>query len=255
VAALRDPQADQRCLAALAAAVALHALIALSAARGAPGAREPPALRARSVIDFELERPRPLPVPVAAAVPERAAQVQPATSTARRAAPAASSKAAARAPPALQSPPQAESALAASPEPELAEPVDFTSNDFVIGARSIYAGRPSGADATKADTPSPAFAAEASDRSRRASVLGSDEWQCPFPQEANDDQIDHAVVSLRVDVDANGGVRQLAIVEDPGHGFAREALHCARSKHWSPALDRAGNPSAGTLTVHIRFER
>lgn len=86
-------------------------------------------------------------------------------------------------------------------------------------------------------------------------MLGSDEWQCPFPQEANDDQIDHAVVSLRVDVDANGGVRQLAIVEDPGHGFAREALHCARSKHWSPALDRAGNPSAGTLTVHIRFER
>jgi hypothetical protein len=42
------------------------------------------------------------------------------------------------------------------------------------------------------------------DRSRPASLGGNKEWHCPFPQEANPGEIDHAIVRVGAEVDRDG---------------------------------------------------
>lgn len=80
-------------------------------------------------------------------------------------------------------------------------------------------------------------------------------WDCPFPVEADDAGIDSAVVGLRVEVAADGKVREAKATKDPGYGFGREARRCALSKRWAPGLDRAGQPITAIALVNVRFER
>src|SRR5262249_48525400 len=91
-----------------------------------------------------------------------------------------------------------------------------------------------------------------SDRSRPARSPGSLDWQCPFPEEAD---IDHAVSTIRVDVDARGSIAEGIVVDDPGSGLGREALACARRRHWESARDRHGSPIAGSVILRVRFDR
>jgi periplasmic protein TonB len=97
--------------------------------------------------------------------------------------------------------------------------------------------------------------APAPDLSRPPRLDGSAQWQCPFPAEADDAGIDHAVVTLRVEIAANGGVRNVTTVRDPGNGFGREARRCASSKRWLVGFDRSGRAIAASATVNVRFER
>jgi protein TonB len=171
---------------------------------------------------------------------------------------------------ALPSPPaQAAAVLTKAAAPD--DPVDLTGDGFVVGSASKYAGGettaggttphlvrgPTGPVGASSEPPSPRarIATFERDRSRRASVMGGAEWHCPFPPEADADQIDSAVVTIRVDVSPNGTVARLALLTDPGHGFGREAERCAAGKRWSPALDPAGNPIEGAVTVRVRFDR
>ncbi len=93
------------------------------------------------------------------------------------------------------------------------------------------------------------------DHSRPAQLAGGATWDCPFPLEADDAGVDHAVVTLRVEVAADGHVLSVTPTGDPGHGFAREARRHALSKRWSAALDRAGTPINSTTVVNVRFNR
>ncbi|HVJ93417.1 MAG TPA: energy transducer TonB [Labilithrix sp.] len=93
------------------------------------------------------------------------------------------------------------------------------------------------------------------DRSRPPRLASDLEWRCPFPTAADTDNIDHAVVTLRVEVDSVGRSRSATVVTDPGHGFGQEARRCAMSKAWTPALDRSGSPVDGSVTVRVRFDR
>jgi protein TonB len=93
------------------------------------------------------------------------------------------------------------------------------------------------------------------DRSRAPVLAGGAAWDCPFPREAEFDGVDSAVVTLSVRVSQLGSVEDVSIAEDPGSGFGREAMRCARSKRWAPGLDRAGNPVAMTSRVKVRFVR
>jgi protein TonB len=93
------------------------------------------------------------------------------------------------------------------------------------------------------------------DRSRKPALAGDHEWRCPFPSEADSAGIDAAVVALRVDVTAAGGVRNVSIESDPGHGFGYEARRCALTQRWTPALDRDGNAVDGGAVIRVRFER
>lgn len=144
--------------------------------------------------------------------------------------------------------------------------VDF-GDTMVVGSGSAYAGGTTDSqgtsttavrdvaargDAPPAPKPAPAVVANLS---RPPQLAGGMRWDCPFPIEADDAGLDHAVVTLRIDVAADGAVRKVTVVSDPGSGFGREARRCAGSKRWVPGLDRAGAASVASATVNVRFDR
>jgi len=124
-----------------------------------------------------------------------------------------------------------------------------TSNSAVYNRNAIAAGVPGGTGKAPAPPPGP-------DRSRPAGLAGSKEWRCPWPAEAEVEQIDEAFVVVQVTTRADGAADKVAVLSDPGHGFAREAKMCAMRERYQPALDRDGNPIPGlTKSIRIRFER
>ncbi len=98
-------------------------------------------------------------------------------------------------------------------------------------------------------------AAPTVDLSRPPQLAGGSQWQCPFPLEADDAGIDHAVVTLRVSVGADGRVQSVVTSNDPGNGFGREARRCATSKRWTSGFDREGRPTSAVAVVNVRFDR
>ena len=145
--------------------------------------------------------------------------------------------------------------------------VDF-GDEFVVGKGSNYAGGLSEANGTAthavrdrraSGTGVPggvgSAAAPGIDLSRAAQLAGGSAWDCPFPVEADDAGVDHAVVTLRVEVGADGRVVQASATRDPGHGFGREARRCALYKRWAPGLDREGRAASSVTVVNVRFER
>jgi periplasmic protein TonB len=166
-------------------------------------------------------------------------------------------------------PPPAQAAAVVTRAPDPNEPVDFTGG-FVTGAAKTYVGGTTAATGTNpvavrvppAATGTPlgtgpitAPPKGGSDRSKRPTLAGDAEWRCPFPAEADGDQIDDAVVTIRVEVGASGAAKSVAVTKDPGHGFGREARRCALDKTWSPALDHDGVAVAGSAVVNVRFDR
>ncbi|QSQ19459.1 energy transducer TonB [Pyxidicoccus parkwayensis] len=235
-------------------AALLHSALALGAGLMARLPEESGVAKSASVSQWvEVELPPP-PAPPPPVEEPRAEPVR------VKAAPAARTPAprTTNAPP----PAAAQAAQVATAAPEVA---DF-GDTFVVGKGSSYAGgtTESGGTATHAvrDANARAGGVEggtgtdlAGDRSRRPALAGGARWDCPFPGEADDAGIDHGVVTLRVEVDAEGSVLSAAVTSDPGHGFGREARRCALSKRWSPGLDRAGQPTRAVALVNVRFAR
>jgi protein TonB len=93
------------------------------------------------------------------------------------------------------------------------------------------------------------------DRSRRATLSGSASWNCPFPQQADLEGVNHATSLLSVVVDASGRASSVSILRDPGHGFGPAARACALRRRYNAALDQAGSPVATTLVLNVRFDR
>lgn len=167
---------------------------------------------------------------------------------------------------------QAGAVMTQEPTPD--EPVDLTGNTFVTGSGSTYAGGttqaggtsksavysphavatgvPGGTGTAPAPPPPPKV-----DRSRAAGLLGSTDWSdCPFPGEADAEQIDQAYVTIQVKVKPDGTADSVQILQDPGHGFGREARKCAMRKRYTTALDVDGNAVGGTTKpFRVRFER
>jgi protein TonB len=169
-------------------------------------------------------------------------------------------------------PPQAAQAgkvLTAEPDPN--DPVDLTGGGFVSGSGTSYAGGVTQASGTgKTAVYNPAaratgvpggtgtapLVAAGPDRSRGAGLSGASEWKCPWPAEAEAEQIDEAFVKVQVAVGIDGKASKVSVLSDPGHGFAREAQRCAMRESFAPALDHDGTPVAGTTKVlKIHFER
>jgi protein TonB len=113
-------------------------------------------------------------------------------------------------------------------------------------------GAPSGTGTGPAAPPPPP---PGPDRSRKAGLDGSADWNdCPFPAEADAEQIDEAFVVLQVNVGADGRPTTITVMQDPGHGFGRQAKICAQRKSFKTALDRDGNPipgQTGKFSVHF----
>jgi protein TonB len=145
-------------------------------------------------------------------------------------------------------------------------PVDLTG--FVVGTATAYAG------GTTASTGTSTRAVQTqahvagtlkrtgtvgdgatADKSRPPSVLGELNWNCPFPLEADIDRINNAIATIRVAVDAADKITRVDVLQDPAHGFGEAARRCAKGKSWRAARNREGMPTAGSVTVRVRFVR
>jgi periplasmic protein TonB len=177
-------------------------------------------------------------------------------------------------PPPAAPPQPAEAAKVLTADPQPSEgPVDLT-NTFVTGSGSTYAGGTTSSDGTsKTAVYNPAAAPTGvpggtgtgpappaprkDDKSRAPGLLGSVDWNdCPFPGEADAEQIDQAFVLIQVKVKPDGSPENVSVVQDPGHGFGREARKCAMRKKYSQGLDPDGNAIGGTTKpFRVRFER
>jgi protein TonB len=169
-------------------------------------------------------------------------------------------------------PPPAEAGKVLTSDPDPNAPVDLT-NSFVTGDADQYRGGTSSAKGTSktaiynpaaANTGVPGGTGTApaprptkDDKSRAPGLLGGVDWSdCPFPGEADAEQIDQAFVLIQVKVKADGSPEAVSILQDPGHGFGREAKKCAMRKRYANGLDVDGNPVPGTTKpVRVRFER
>jgi protein TonB len=124
----------------------------------------------------------------------------------------------------------------------------------VLNPAASLTGVPGGTGTSKGPPPPPQPTGP--DLSRAATPSGGSSWSCPFPPEADADQIDEARASIVVTVRPDGTPLSVSIVSDPGHGFGRAARMCALTRRFTPALDKAGQPITGsTVPINVRFTR
>jgi protein TonB len=169
-------------------------------------------------------------------------------------------------------PAAADAAKVLMAEPSKDEPVDLTGNTFLNGNAETAVGGTTqiGGKATTATNSAAAVAtgvvggtgkgpappATKVDRSRVARINSlANLERCPFPAEADAEQVDEAVVGIEVKVSVDGRAEMVAITRDPGHGFGREARKCALRERYQTALDVDGNPIPGAYKVNFRFSR
>jgi protein TonB len=166
-------------------------------------------------------------------------------------------------------PAQAGKILTQEPDPN--EPVDLTGQGFVTGNADTYAGGVTASTGTSktavrdlnavvggvpGGTGTKVGATGGPDRSRAPSIVGSSQWDCPFPAEADAEEINYQRVKLLIVVRPDGTPQDAKVIADPGNGFGREARKCAMMRRYEPALDREGKPVLGTIPqVNITFQR
>ena len=227
------------------AAFLAHALFMLGAHRaardvGAPGPAAPP----RTRLEIDLAPRPPLPAP-----PERRptpAPPPPSSIPSRRS----------------SFRPTAEAATVIARSPDSTGPIDLTGDAVVTGTATAYPGGATSSTGTgtspvAAASPAPGPAGPSPTAGRSSPVsLASESWSCPWPAEADAEQIDEQVVILRVVVSASGDPRSATVLADPGHGFGFAALACAMRTHFTPALDAKGDPTAAASPpIRVRFTR
>jgi len=82
------------------------------------------------------------------------------------------------------------------------------------------------------------------------------ERNCPFPEEALVAQVKRALVVIAVLVDRQGYPRRVAVIQDPGFGFARVAKECAMDRRYYPGVATGGETvRAWTPPLRLLFVR
>ena len=238
------------------AAFALHAAILLGVRHGMLGSHLPTSDTGPATKEDEFEL-APLPPPERpAAVPER-------TTREHRAAFAKAPPSAVHAelPSGLEA---ARAAKVVAQVPESSTPVDLTADEVVTGTANAYAGGLTASTGTGTSAAGQAPAAPGAPRSTLSIALDrsgpvslpTENWSCPWPSEADAEQIDEQTVILRVVVTATGDPESATILSDPGHGFGPAAQACAMRTHFTPARDpRGGAIRAISPPIRVRFTR
>lgn len=190
-------------------------------------------------------------------------------------APAPKAEAKAKDDPYDQPPPPSQAAKVLTRKEDPDEPVDLTDKGTVSGTGNALGGQQSGAGIGDTVVKNPAASLTGTpggtgtggpkpppppppgpDMSRAATFEGSTSWNCPFPPEADAEQIDNAVVSITVTVRPDGSPLSVSVLNDPGYGFGRAARICALGRRYTPALDRTGQAMTGaTPPIRVRFTR
>lgn len=127
-----------------------------------------------------------------------------------------------------------------------------TSNVITHNPSVSNTGKPGSTGTADAPPPPPP---PKPDLSRAPSLVGGTSWNCPFPDEADEDQIDFAQPIVVITVRPDGTAQSAQVTSDPGHGFGRAARMCALSRKYNPGLDRDGKPATVSMTVRITFSR
>lgn len=143
------------------------------------------------------------------------------------------------------------------------EPVDFTGSAFVVGSGPSYAGGTTTSTGTSRapvhGVVAPGGAGDGSARvpSRARSVsLDQAAWNCPWPAEADAQQVNEQTVVLRVTVRADGRADRVDVLSDPGFGFGTAARLCAQRTRFEPARDPVGQPVAAlSPPIRVHFYR
>lgn len=161
-------------------------------------------------------------------------------------------------------PAQAAKVLTQEPTPD--EPIDLTGNTIVQGNADSYAGGFTSASGTDPNAvrkltgptgvvggkAAPKAAASAKPDLSRQPSFGDRQWNCDFPEEA--DQINDESVIIVADIKADGTPSAVHVLKDPGNGFAAAAVKCAMRRRAAPGLDMDGSPvpaSTGKIIVHF----
>lgn len=191
---------------------------------------------------IELPKPPPPPVPPPAPPPP-APPATPPQATATR------------------PPPPARAGAIVAQAVEPSGPVDLTQDTFVTGTAEAYAGgvtTSAGTSATAVTAQEVAPGPQPAKPQDRSRAVGLDEasWSCPWPKDAEEQNIDEQLVVLRVSVRADGTAESADLASDPGHGFGQAALACAMATRFSPARDSSGKPiAARSPPIRVRFTR
>jgi protein TonB len=250
----RHSQSGVFLAASLSLAAALHGGAGFAAIASRNGSNGDAPATAKRTLRIEhvvlLDPPEPPPVPEA---PPPAPHKKAAAARARP----APEKAQAPPPP----PPAAVGQVVAAEESSSQAAVGFT--DFTSGNSPTYVGGLSASPGTSVRAVRGATSANraaASGRSElsRAHPVGrpSLDWDCPWPSEAAALSITEQFVVLRALVRPDGSVASTSLISDPGHGFGRVALACARKQHFPAATDEAGRAiTAQSPPIRVRFSR
>ena len=125
----------------------------------------------------------------------------------------------------------------------------------IVGAACALALRDAGMDVGLLDAATPGAGVTAAGMGHLV-ALDEDDWRCPWPAEADADEIDEQSAIVRVEVGADGKVEAVSIVRDPGHGFGQAAARCAEKARFRAALDRGGKAvRAQSPPIRVRFVR
>lgn len=147
-------------------------------------------------------------------------------------------------------------------EPNPQTPADLTAETFVTGTAAAYAGGVTTATGTnpvavQTREVDPRSLPRSGEPDRSISVsLEDPDWRCPWPREAEADEIAQQIAIVRVVVRADGSVESAAILSDPGHGFGETAVACAMQTRFAPARDRQGRAiRSQSPPIRVRFTR
>ena len=243
-------------------ALSIHAGLAGLAVRHHAVTKE----RERPPLDIEFVAPPPEAAPVVPPPPEpKAPEREPEVKTmplaqAQRSAPAAAPAARAAA---------LHTAKDDGKTPDSDDPLDFTHDPNVVGfgAGVVRVGGTAAVSTSAGPAAAPKVApvagtgvgsgdalTAAQDLGRKPSLDESDPCRGYFPRDALDDM---ATAAVMVVIARNGSVTKANVVsESPrSQGFGAAARACMLSKHFSPALDRDGKPTATAIRVNVRFSR
>lgn len=248
----RDAAPGRRLLGAVGISVAVYglvgvALVTTGSGRGSSRARIHERLRHEGAIEV-VPPPPPPPVAAVQAPPQKQVPVRVVSRPVRRAPVAAPAQAA---------------AVLRRTAPEA--PVDLTADTFpTAGAASSPGGATAGAGRSTApvggavdvNAPPARRPTMAGPPRARAVTLDQGTWSCPWPSEADAEQIDEQTVVVRVRVREDGSVERAEVIADPGHGFGRAATACARDTQFQPARSEDGSPiAAWSPPIRVHFTR
>jgi protein TonB len=142
--------------------------------------------------------------------------------------------------------------------------VDLTGETFVTGSSTSYVG---GVTSSSGTNPVAVHSSVVDPNARptrtpgepnlaRAVALDEQQWQCPWPAEADSAEIDQQTVIIRVAVNSDGSASRVDVLSDPGFGFGAAARTCALHTRFDPAKDEAGKRIAAiSPPIRVRFTR